>query len=574
VVAQANASLFTAGSGTQGTCAGVDHAAYFNGTTIPELNCVMFVVPKGVDKLDARIAWNPLQPCPDDVCTAGPPTVRASLIDPSGRYGQYSDPQGLGGGFGDEQIHQPAAGTWTLVLFGRATSPYEGAVNYRVTAQSFKTIRGAVFPASRLVAPGKSARFTLKVKSPSTAGFFTGAVVFNSNRQKAVGTIPVVSQAKITVSTKKAGHFTGWLTGGNARPSYFAQQLSYRFTVPKGVRDVSVNLKAAHDGYMLMAQLVDPSGHAVDSQLSFQYVTAGDDPPTNTNAVQLVWANPKPGTWKVNVQNGLFYLPGLAVYSGLTRSQLNGTVSFNTSKVSVFGLPSGTLSPGAHVTTHITVKNTGIEPELYQLDPRLTASQQYEALPLNEISSGTLPITSGASVPVYGVPPFSSQMQMTASTTGSTPIVFDFSPYWSAPDVVSAPSIGGTTSVTVNDPIASTWAPTIDMVGPFASPATPEDFSTSGTLTTLRFDPNATPSSGNVWSAIVDGTNDSLNPLFLLPGHSGTMAVTFTVPNGVAGTKINGVIPVETFDYNSFTTGIGDWSSDVVKIVHYSYTIG
>jgi hypothetical protein len=276
----------------------------------------------------------------------------------------------------------------------------------------------------------------------------------------------------------------------------------------------------------------------------------------------------------VDVENGLFYLPGNATYSGLTRSKLNGTVSFNTSKVSVFGLPSGTLSPGTHVTTHITVKNTGIEPELYQLDPRLTASHQYEAVPVNDVSSGTLPITDGANVPLYAVPPFSSKLQMTASTTGSTPIVFNVSPYWGAPDVSSAPSTNGSTTVTIDDPIASTWAPTIDEVGPFGSTETPEDFSASGTLSTLRIDDNATVSTGNIWSAVVDGTNNLLNPLFLLPGHSGTMAVTFTVPNGVAGTKVNGAIPVETFDLNSITTGIGNWSSNVLKVVHYSYTIG
>jgi hypothetical protein len=34
------------------------------------------------------------------------------------------------------------------------------------------------------------------------------------------------------------------------------------------------------------------------------------------------------------------------------------------------------------------------------------------------------------------------------------------------------------------------------------------------------------------------------------------------------------VLPVETFDYNSITTGIGDWSSDVLKVLNYNYTIG
>ncbi len=65
-----------------------------------------------------------------------------------------------------------------------------------------------------------------------------------------------------------------------------------------------------------------------------------------------------------------------------------------------------------------------------------------------------------------------------------------------------------------------------------------------------------------------------MNPLFLLPGQTGTMNLTFTVPSGTAGTTITGQVPVETFPTNSFTTGIGDWSSDVLKMLQYSYTLG
>src|SRR4029079_19699655 len=101
------------------------------------------------------------------------------LIDPKGRYAQYSDPQGLEVGFADAQVHQPAAGTWTLLIFGRHTSNYEGAVSFQATAQTFQTARDAVRPASRVVRPGKSASFTVKVPAPTKSGFFTGAVVFH-----------------------------------------------------------------------------------------------------------------------------------------------------------------------------------------------------------------------------------------------------------------------------------------------------------------------------------------------------------------------------------------------------------
>ena len=569
-LAGGNTSLFEFTQGVQGTCAGIDSAEYYTGETIPEMNCHSFVVPPGVSELDSRIGWNPLQPCTG--CTAGPPTAREILIDPEGRYAQYSDPQGDGAGFADEQVHQPAPGTWTLLVFGRATSNYEGPVSYLETAQTFQNVSGAVSPASQVVGAGKTASFTVTVRAPASAGFFTGAVVFNSTQQSALGTIPVVSEAEIAVSAKSPGHFTGTLIGGNGRPTIYAQELSYQFVVPKGVHDVDVNMTSADDGYLLLGQLVDPTGRAQDSQLSFQAVTPSGDN-ANTHSVQLVWSNPMPGTWKLNVANGLFFLPGLGVYSGLTQSTLNGVVTFNTDKFSVTGMPTGALQPGTVVTAHVKVTNTGAEPETYQLDPRTTSQAPYPAQSLTN-TSGTLPVPGGTGVPQYLVPPFSSQLQLNASTTGATPIAFDVSPFWGAPDVAAPPSSAGATGITVNDPIASEWGLTPEEVGPFASTATSENYATSGTLTTLGFDTTASPDTGDLWALIAGGLDEPPNPLFVLPGKSGTMAVTFTVPSGSPGTAITGNLAVETFDTNSFTTGVGDWSSDVLGLVPYSYTLG
>jgi hypothetical protein len=275
----------------------------------------------------------------------------------------------------------------------------------------------------------------------------------------------------------------------------------------------------------------------------------------------------------VDVANGLPFLPGLDVYSGLTHATLHGTVSFNTSRVSASGLPSGTLTPGTTVTAHVKVKNTGTENEAYQLDPRTNSQTQYAAQSATN-TDGTLPLQGSDTIPQYLVSPFSSQLQVTTSTTGSTPIELDVSPFWGAPDIVSPPSSAGTTSVTVSNPFASEWATAPTEIGPFGSPATPEDYSTSATVTTLGFDDNAVADTGDVWADVVGGANQGVSPLFLKPGQSGTMNVTFTVPSGTAGTTVSGEIPVETFDTNSFLTGIGDWSSDVLSVLHYSYTLG
>jgi hypothetical protein len=342
--------------------------------------------------------------------------------------------------------------------------------------------------------------------------------------------------------------------------------------VPKGVHDIDVNMAASHDGYLLLGQLVDPNGNAVDNQLSFQQVDSlGNN--DNTNAVQLVWANPAPGTWRVNVGNGLFYLPGLDVYSGLTHAALKGTVSFNTSRVTASGMPSGTLTPGATVTAHVQVKNTGIEPETYQLDPRTTSQTPYDGVSATN-TDGTLPIAFGDDIPQYIVPPFTSQLKVNASTTGTTPIQFDISPYWGAPDVLSPPSSSGTTSVTLTNPFASEWAPAPSEVGPFSTPAKPEPYTTSATVTTLGFDHNVTVDTGDVWDNVLGGGSGTIDPLFLRPGQTGTMNLTFTVPDGPSGTTVSGVIPVETFPTNSFTTGVGDWSSDILSVLHYTYTLG
>jgi hypothetical protein len=275
----------------------------------------------------------------------------------------------------------------------------------------------------------------------------------------------------------------------------------------------------------------------------------------------------------VNVGNGLFYLPGLDVYSGLTHATLKGTVSFNTSKVAATGMPSGTLTPGSTVTAHVRVTNTGVEPETYQLDPRTTSQTPYDGASETK-TSGTLPITFGTDIPQYLVPPFSNQLKVTTHTTGSTPIEFDLSPYWGAPDVLSPTSSGGTTSVTLSNPFASAWGAAPSEVGPFASPATPEDYSTSATVTTLGFDANAVSDTGDVWASFLGGSGQPMNPLFLLPGQSGTMTLTFTVPAGAAGTTVSGMVAVETFPTNSFTSGVGDWSSDILKNLQYSYSLG
>jgi len=91
-LARGRLTLFEAGRGTQGSCAGIKTATYFNGETIPELNCKTFHVPKGVDALDSRLGWQPLQTCTG--CTAGEPTGPRDPDRPEGSVRAVQRPAG------------------------------------------------------------------------------------------------------------------------------------------------------------------------------------------------------------------------------------------------------------------------------------------------------------------------------------------------------------------------------------------------------------------------------------------------------------------------------------------------
>ena len=445
-------------------------------------------------------------------------------------------------------------------------------MSFQETAQTFQTVRQAVTPASRVVRPGKSASFTVKVPAPTKPGFFTGAVVFHSNRQAKLGTIPVVSEAKVPVTTKKAGKFTGTLIGGNGRPGAYAQELSYEFTVPKGVHDLNVNMHASHDGYLLLGQLVDPHGNAVDNQLSFQQVDSFGNS-DNTNAVQLVWADPTPGTWRVNVANGLFYLPGLDVYSGLTHATLHGTVSFNTSRVTATGMPSGTLTPGSTVTAQVQVKNTGVEPETYQLDPRTTTQTQYAGVSVTE-HVGHAPDHLRRPHPAVHRPAVQQPAEGGREHDG-----LDADPVRPQPVLgragCSLPGqLGrgderhGQQTVRVGVGACPVRGRSVRLCGD------------AGGLLHERHDQHARlrrqrgsrhrerlgQRAGRIQSAgepavPAPRTDRHDEPHLHRSERGGRHDVT-------------GQVPVETFPTNSFTTGVGDWSSDVLKVLQYSYTLG
>jgi len=524
---------------------------YQTGSTAHDVQTVTFTVPAGIDRLVSRIAWI------GNSLSTGGNTIRQSLFDPQGRMVSQSRPQGAGGGFGEDEIHNPVPGVWTMLVFDATGVPYQGPLNYAITGARFQSVAGAVIPASRVVGSGSSATFIVNVTTPTAPGDQAESLIFSTKGHRgdshtaAGGTVPITTRALIPLH-HDGGSFSGTLTGGNARMGFYGQELVYQFDVPSGEPALNVDVAVQTPGYQLFGFLVDPNKSPVD----VQGTSLQDGSGTNLQTLHLTWARPIAGRWTLDLTqiNG--------IQSLLTSVPISGQISFTHAQVTASGLPGsyGThLANGAPVTATIHIVNTGNSPEYYSVDPRLNQDTE---LSLNSITPTTeaLPISSFP-WPEFAVPPFSTELDIAATST--VPINFDTSPNFGFPDVLSS-TVGDSAVATLNasDVPASIWSCTPTEIGPAL--ATSTTYSCGGVAETKAFDPAVASSTGNVWS-VLEGLTGTYNPLVLQPGQSGDISVVIT-PSGSAGAKVAGFIAVETFNIN-------DFSSDQLVKLPYSYTI-
>src|SRR5262249_40156222 len=111
-----------------------------------------FSVPAGADGLNGNIAWNAQQ-------VGG--VAFETLFDPQGNVAAYSLLGSNQSGFGHVEVHNPAAGTWTAIIFPVSNAPYFGApIRFSSSTPVFHTA-GTVTPSTLTLAPGQSG--TLKV---------------------------------------------------------------------------------------------------------------------------------------------------------------------------------------------------------------------------------------------------------------------------------------------------------------------------------------------------------------------------------------------------------------------------
>lgn len=531
---------------------------YQNGSQVGDLHSVSFTVPPGTDRLHTAIAWN--QPSTEDG-----QTIRFDLFDPAGNLALQSRPQGpvfaSAGGFSEDEVHDAQAGTWTLVVFATnfiTASHYTGPLAYAITSQSFHNVPGSVSPASATIASGSSASFQVTTTTPAAAGDNSESLVFgpSSGGLFARGTVPITLRSLATVG----GSIFGTITGGNARMSFYGQELPYQFTVSGTHSDVDATIHVGAAGYQVFAFLVDPSGTPVDVQSSNNW--SGDG--AQGQNITLFRQNPTPGRWSlmvVQVNN---------VDSVLTSVPFVARLSYDLVHASAAGLPNSTSVTIKHGTTRnatITVTNTGNQEEAYMIDARRS---QQSLIGLTSIggdpSSEPLPISNGSTIPQFLLPPFSPRALISASST--VPITLDTSPNFGTPDVegVSTDDVSQANLHAAELP-ASVYSCAPSEQGPFSSTATSTTFSCSGIGLTNTFAADVSTSAGNLWSDIEQfGGFVTYNPLVLEPGQSDTISVAIS-PTDRIGTHVSGFLALETFNFNSL-------SSDEPVSFPYSYTVG
>jgi hypothetical protein len=529
-----------------------------------------FHVPLSADRLDASIAY------PGVAGASLNPRVRLILIDPQGRFAAHSLPQG-DGNFGNVDVREPLAGTWTGVIFGdvAAVGGTNGTVTWQVSTQRFVPF-GSVYPTAFFLPRGQSQTLYVNASTPASPGDAAGSIVLTSSGEGydvdaglENNSIPVTLRSLISFDGSDSGSFSGILTGGNGRslsPGE-GQVQYYQFNVGTGVHDITANVSLQNDiADPVDAYLISPYGDTLGFAQNADSLTG-----VNAKALTANTLKPVPGLWTLIVN---FASP---VVGNEISQRFSGNVRLDGVKVSASGLPDGrhhVLPAGVPVTVPVTITNNGAAAEAVFIDARLHGTQSFT---LADFFAGTtvdsVALPNAAGDPTWLVPTQTSSVAV--SQTSTLPAMFDFGPYQGDPDIASAnpgsgPLCADTASAAYTSPsgtvTAGLWFQAPSECGPYPSAAPAGLAQVSLVAQAKPFDPNVTSPTGDLWLEAIDPAA-AFSPVTVNPGQTVTINVTIT-PSGPSGTLIKGTLYVDSFVNAPF-----QYTGNELAGIHYEYTI-
>jgi hypothetical protein len=512
-------------------------------------------VPGGLDHLDVAISYLV------SLTSSDTPIVYLSLVDPAGRQVQYSVPQGLSVGYGHVDVVKPVAGVYTAYVYTRASGvgAYTGPIQLTWAGERFVTM-GTVSPASVTIAPGATQSFTASFFTPSEPGDLAAGIRF-----EATDGLPDMPEIPVTIRTlvpvgPTGGSFSGVLTGGNGRAATGNSQ-TYEFDVPPGVKDMSLVVPVADNGYLLQGFLVDPQG----MQLS---VAADVDPfGAAQYGLQHFRTYPQAGRWH-------YVLVQTFTSSGnQTSLPFTARIAFNKSQVSAPDLPNSEgiklSASGKPVKVTIDVVNTGLLSAAYFADARLRASTYFALSQQPDCAAvATLPGTCAEFI----LPTEVSKVQFTAKST--VPIQMDaynfvgFTLGTDNPDIFAEKTAPNTVVATLSEPELpyGAWYVNPSEIGPYPAAGAPTKPVTMTAAVIMKaFDTTVSADSGDAWADLTYGTN-TFNPPVIAPGEDAPIVLTITPDPSKVGQVVSGYIYIDTYNPNY---GTGD---EVVRLP-YTYTV-
>jgi subtilisin family serine protease len=559
-------------SRTLGTYQSVDHATVTLADATGDFAVVKFTEPSGQARLNASIAYQGAGPSTDFNAA-----VNLSLISPSGQLAETSSPQGTGN-YSNAQVADPAAGTWTALIFGNPSTEggTVGPVRFGATTATWAPF-GKLSTSTLTLVPGASQSFTLTVSTPAQPGDASGSIVLTNPAAPTFATattIPVTLRSLVPTPDPSTT-FTGTLTGGNGRQFNTGQTAYYQVAIPAGTPVLNAEITTPSAANTFVAELVDPvTGEAASTASNYLEATTTSGPALVPElGTQLHVLQPDAGVWTL-VVNFYNQVAGTALSQPFTV-----TLDRTPAPTTASGLPdsaSTALVAGRPQTVDVKVTNPGTTPEAYFVDARLDQSTQLSLVSTTG-STVTVPVPS-TTVPQYLVP--SHTTSITATASASAPLFFDYSWAFGDPDLISssAPDSDVASGTFTSPSVASgDWIITPFQDGPDGKlGVTPVTAQTSLSATTAAFDPAVSSTTGDLW---LDSTNLSapLNAVVAGPGQTVTIPVTIT-PSGAAGSTVTGTLYIDDFSPSDSNVtqnsqpGITPGGSDV-SAFDYEYSI-